>query len=141
MERVVVDTNVLVAALLRRSGTNRAVIRACLEGKAVPLFGQALISEYEDVISRDELFRKCSLTRKERWELVAAMASAGEWVQVYYSWTPNLSDEADNHLIELAVAGGAGMIVTNNRRDFVQAELRFPGIRVVSPGEMLRSLR
>ncbi len=42
-------------------------------------------------------------------------------------WRPNLKGESDNQLIELAVAGGASKIVTANIRDFVRAELPFPG--------------
>ena len=38
----------------------------------------------------------------------------GRWVVVYYGWCPNLPDEADNHLIELALAGGPATIVTHN---------------------------
>jgi hypothetical protein len=47
-------------------------------------------------------------------------------VKVYYLWRPNLPDEADNHLIELALAGGADTIVTNNLRDVSRGELTFP---------------
>jgi predicted nucleic acid-binding protein len=42
--RVVVDTNVFIAALISPTGANRGVIRACLLGKAVPLMGAALSS-------------------------------------------------------------------------------------------------
>ena len=56
---------------------------------------------------------------------------------VYYLWRPNLPDEADNHVVELAVAGGAEAVVTHNTRDFERAELHFPGLRVVTPGEMI----
>jgi predicted nucleic acid-binding protein len=52
-------------------------------------------------------------------------------------WRPNLPDEADNHVVELAVAGGAEAIVTHNKRDFARAELHFPGLRVASPGELI----
>lgn len=52
-------------------------------------------------------------------------------------WRPNLPDEADNHVVELAVAGGAEAIVTHNTRDFARTELRFPGLRVVTPGELI----
>ena len=42
----------------------------------------------------------------ERQSVLAALALRGLWVTVYYGWRPNLSDEGDNHLIELALAGG-----------------------------------
>jgi len=39
------------------------------------------------------------------------------WTEVFFLWRPNLRDEADNCIIETAVAGGARMIVTRNVRD------------------------
>lgn len=69
-----------------------------------------------------------------------AFLSVCDWIQVYYLWRPNLRDEGDNHLIELAVAGGAAMIVTNNVRDFQRPELRFPSIRVVAPEAFRKEL-
>ena len=138
--RAVIDTNVLTGALLGRGGYNRQVLRACLSGRWKPLMGQALFLECEEVLSRRELFRRSPLSRRERQELFAAFLSVCEWVQVYFSWRPNLPDEADNHVIELAVAGGANMIVTNNVRDFRGAELRFPGLRIAAPREALEEL-
>lgn len=61
-----------------------------------------------------------------------------EWTHVYFGGRPNLPDEADNHLIELAVAGRAGYVVTRNLRGFTRAELAFPGLRGVSPEDFLR---
>jgi hypothetical protein len=59
-------------------------------------------------------------------------------VDVYFGWRPNLPDGGDDHLIELAVAGGAGFIVTNNVVDLSEGELRFPEIRVVRPLEFMK---
>lgn len=50
--------------------------------------------------------------------LLNAFVSVSEWVEIYYSWRPNLRDEGDNHLIQLAVARNARIVVTNNIRDF-----------------------
>ena len=138
LRRTVIDTNVLAGALLTRAGHNRQVIRACLEGKWRPLMGQALFMEYEDVLGRKPLFRTCPLSERERHEFFAAFLSVCEWVEIYFSWRPNLPDEGDNHIVEVAVAGGAEMIVTNNVRDFRRAQLRFPGLRTVSPREFLK---
>jgi len=140
VKRIVVDTNVLAAAMLSPLGENRDVLRGCLERRARPIVGQALIGEYEDVLARTALFSGCPLTAVERNQLLNAFLSVSEWVKVYYSWRPNLRDEADNHLIELAVAGGADMIVSNNVRHLTAGELRFPEIRILRSKEFLQQL-
>jgi predicted nucleic acid-binding protein len=55
-------------------------------------------------------------------------------------WRPNLKDESDNHLIELAVAGDADVVVTRNLRDLRGAELRFEPLRILSPEDFLKEL-
>ena len=53
-------------------------------------------------------------------------------------WRPNIVDEGDNFLIELALAGNAAHIVTNNIGDLQNAELNFPGLTIVKPEKLLR---
>ncbi len=67
-----------------------------------------------------------------------AFFAVSQWTEMYYLWRPNLRDEGDNHVIELAVAGNAEAIVTRNRRDFERAELRFPQVRIVTPAQCLK---
>lgn len=102
--------------------------------------GAKLFLECESVLVRPELFRRCPLSPAERQEFFAGFAAACDWVPVYYLWRPNLPDEGDNHFLELAVAGGAGSIVTQNIRNFRRAELRFPGIAVLTPEEFLQTV-
>jgi len=52
----------------------------------------------------------------------------------------HLPDEADKHLIELALAGSAEIIVTNNLADLRNGELRFPGLKILSPNQFLTAL-
>ncbi len=103
--------------------------------------GLKLFLEYEDVMQRDDPFAASPLSSAERRRLFAAFAHVSEWVKVYFLWRPNLPDEADNHVLELAVAGGASSIVTQNVRDFERSELRFPNVRVLRPGEFLKVMR
>ena len=63
---------------------------------------------------------------------------ACQWSRVYFGWRPNLPDEADNHLIELAVAGGAQFVVTRNLRHVARMELKFPGLHVVNPVTLMK---
>ena len=102
--------------------------------------GAALLAEYEDVLARVDLFETSRLNAVERDELLDIFLARCEWVRVYYLWRPNLRDEADNHLVELAVAGGADCIVTRNTRDLQTMELRFPGLRVQTPEHFLEEL-
>jgi predicted nucleic acid-binding protein len=80
-------------------------------------------------------------TAQEREQVLMALAAAGDWVNIYYNWHPNLRDEGDNHLIELAVAGTAIAIVTHNVRDLRHGELRWPDLKVLTPAECLETLK
>jgi putative PIN family toxin of toxin-antitoxin system len=135
--RVVVDTNVYISALTSPTGSNRKVLRACLSGKVQPLMGISLFHEYESLSARPEILARCPLPAPDRDVLLDAFLSRCEWVSVYFLWRPNLRDEGDNHLIELGVAGGAAVIVTNNVRDLKSGELAFPDLKILKPAELL----
>jgi len=102
--------------------------------------GAALFTEYESLLGREAVFAKCRLNPGQREALLNAFLSVCRWTTIYYGWRPNLRDEGDNHLIELAVAGSASAVVTKNTRDFRSAELHFPGLRILLPEEILREI-
>jgi putative PIN family toxin of toxin-antitoxin system len=133
---IVVDTNVFIGACLGQ-GAAAGVIDQCLTGRFVPLMGAALLAEYEDVLGRAALFQTSRLNTNERQELLDIFLAQCRWTRIYYGWRPNLRDEGDNHLVELAVAGGASAIVTRNMRDLRSMELKFPGLAVLTPTELL----
>lgn len=137
--RIVVDTSVFISALIGPSGPSREVIRLCLSRHYQPILGNALFSEYESVVFRSDIFDQCSLTEEEILDLFQAFLKVSKWVNIYFLWRPNLRDEADNHLIELALAGGASSIVTNNLKDFQNAELLFPKLSILKPEVMIRN--
>lgn len=139
--QVVLDTNIIVGAMLRDGGASRAVLRLCLQGEVQPIIGVALFAEMEDVLSREDLFRNSKLTAAERQDLFAAFLSVTQWVPIYYTWRPNLRDEADNHVVDLAVAGNADCIVTQNERDFAKMELQFPQLKLATAAEFMKLWR
>ena len=139
--RIIVDTNVIVAALTSATGANRDVLRCCLAGLAKPLIGNAVFHEYESLVARPSVNSRCPLSPKERDELIDAFLGTCTWVRITFRWRPKLRDESDNHLVELAVAGGALAIVTNNVRDLRSGELIFPEIGVLTPAAFLKTLR
>ncbi len=104
-----------------------------------PLFSNALWLEYEDVLGRPVWTYQT--TSEERRNILASLADAGQWIKIYYGWRPNLPDEGDNHLIELAVAGGAEAVVTHNIRDLIGGEMRWEGLRILTPSKCLERLK
>ncbi|ESQ16404.1 MAG TPA: PIN domain-containing protein [Chromatiaceae bacterium] len=136
----VIDTNVFVGACLGARASNE-VIAGCLRGEIVPLMGTALLAEYEDVLGRDVLFERSRLDSAERDELLDIFLARCRWTRIYYGWRPNVPNEGDNHLVELAVAGGAEVIVTRNLRDLERMDLRFPALKLMTPEDLLREVR
>lgn len=133
---VVIDTNVFVAGLRSAAGASRLLLRRAFAGDFQPLFGNALWLEYQDLLGR--AVWGALTTPAERVQVLAALARQGRWVTVYYGWRPNLPDEADNHLIELALAGGAAAIVTHNLRDVRGGELKLGNLQVLTPAQCIK---
>ena len=134
---IVIDTNILVGACMG-SPSATEVIASCLRKDHQPIMGTTLFSEYVDVIGREELFERCRLNSVERNELLDIFLSTCRWTEIYYGWRPNLRDEGDNHLIELAVAGRAECIVSRNIKDLVTGELLFHRIAILTPEQFLQ---
>ena len=137
-EKVVIDASVMISALIGKRGASREVIRRCLTGEYLPLISNPLFQEFEDVSSRKRVKELCPLGGKEVRDLLNAFYSVCSWVPIYYLWRPNLKDEDDNFLIELALAGNSRSIVTNNVKDLEAAELKFENLRVFTPQQILR---
>lgn len=136
--KIVVDTNVYIGALIgKESSAGRELLRQCLRGNYQPLMSNALFNEYLEVMNRGEIKAKCPLTAQEAQDLLADFMSVCQWVKIFYLWRPNLQDEADNHLVELAIAGNAKIIVTRNINDFQRSQLQFPQIKILKPEQVI----
>lgn len=138
MTVIVIDTNILVSALISSDGLSRELLKSCFKGTFKPLMSNALFQECEAITRRKEILQRCPLTEGEIQELLSAYYSVCQWTPIYYLWRPNLKDEGDNFLVELAVAGNAACIITKNSRDLKRSELHFPSLRVLTPEELLR---
>ena len=138
VEKIVVDTNILINVLIGdRDSASRMLFRKCFHGEYQPLMSNDLFSEYCDVINREKIVQLCPLDLETKTKLLSAFMSVCQWVKVYYLWRPNLIDEADNHLIELAIAGNASKIVTRNLKDFQRSQLKFPQLKFQTPEQLL----
>ena len=138
VKTIVIDTSVIISALIGEKGPSREALKKVLLSKYKPLISNALFQKYEAVSNREQIRSICPLSNNEMTELLNAFYSICNWVPIYYLWRPNIADEADNFLIELALAGNASHIVTNNIHDLKNAELKFPSLEILTPEVLLR---
>ena len=138
--RYLLDTNVLVAALRSRNGASNAIVRRVLLGDLPLVVHQKLVYEYRDVLSRPDILAHTGLAGPDIEVVLAHLVASAPEVAVRYLWRPNLQDEGDNFIVEIAIAAWPCTIVTHNIKDFVRAELRFPQVALRTPGQLLQSL-
>lgn len=140
--KVVLDTNIIVSALMSPDNACREVLRMAFDGRLRPLIGNALYAEYESVLARDYLFQGCPFDADKRNMFLDDVLSVCSWVEIHYLWRPNLRDEGDNHVLELALSGGAEVVITQNLKDFRAGDLQMMNnIRFLHPRECLALVR
>lgn len=127
--RVVLDTNIVVAALRSRQGASAAVVLRAGLGEFEFCLSVALFLEYEGAVKRPTSGVKIPIAAID--DILDHLAAVGRHQEIFFLWRPTLPDPGDDHVLEVAVAGQCDAIVTYNRRAFGGAE-RF-GIRVLSP--------
>jgi len=138
--RLVLDTDVIVAAMRGPTGASAALLVLLLGGQSVMLLSVALALEYETTCLSAEHRLAAGASENDVRNLIDALIEAAEPVEVHYQWRPQLNDAGDEMVLEAAVNGQADAIVTFNRRDYGIGPSRF-GIEVLSPADALRRIR
>ena len=100
-----------------------------------------LLAQYWDVLTRPEHRARLIYTPAQIERILAALVGVAEEVTVRFLWRPNLLDEGDNFVVEIAVAAQPCTIVIHNVRDFHTSELRFPTVFVKRPQELVQQGR
>jgi putative PIN family toxin of toxin-antitoxin system len=129
--KIVIDTNVIIAALKSSRGASNKLFHLFGAQKFIHSISVALVLEYEDVINR--LFPDFS--KKKINDLLDYICANSLNARIYYLWRPHLKDPGDDMILELAVASSSEFIVTYNLKDFKGA--KHFNIKVVTPKELL----
>jgi putative PIN family toxin of toxin-antitoxin system len=135
--KVILDTDVVLAAVLSERGASRQVLLRVVEGALSAVVSVPLMLEYEAVLKRPQHLRASGLTVDDVEIILDQLAGSMQPVDLYFLWRPQLRDAADDMVLETAVNGGADGILTFNTGDFGTAPSRF-GITVIRPGDLLR---
>jgi len=135
--RVVIDTNVLVAAMRSKTGASKKLITLLPSDSFEPAMSVALYLEYLDVMTREGNIPP-GLTDEEMVQFVREILSYSHKQGIYFKWRPALKDADDDFVLELAIASQSEYIITFNEKDFRNIELF--GIEAISPSSFLKLL-
>ena len=135
--RAVVDTNVLVRALIKPQGSVGPVLLRLRRGDYVLLYSQPLLEELVDVLNRPRIRQKYRLTDQDIETVFGLVLLRGEAI-VPQRRIAACRDPRDDKFLEVAVEGIADVIVSGDEDLLVLHP--FAGIPVVSPGAFLSML-
>jgi len=135
--RAVVDTNILVRALIRPRGSVGPVLQRLRQGHYTLLYTQSSLEELVDVLSRPRIREKYGVTEDDVKTIVALVLLRGKAMTVSQPLAV-CRDPKDDKFLEAAVAGKADIIVSGDEDLLVLDP--FEGIPIVSPAEFLRCL-
>ncbi len=135
--RVVLDTNVLVAASRSRLGASFALVRSIPAPEFQPCLSVGLYAEWQEVLTRPENLPP-GQTAEDALGFVRYLASQSHLQEIHFLWRPFLADADDDMVLELAFAAACGYIITHNVKDFRGAEQL--GVTALSPRDFLKAI-
>jgi putative PIN family toxin of toxin-antitoxin system len=137
--RLVLDTDVMVAAIRSDTGASRRLLVAVLHRQCTLALSVPLAIEYEAVMTRAEHLAASGLTVADVGTLLDALVLVADPVRLAFLWRPRLRDPDDDMVLEAAINGQADRLVTFNLRHFAKAGAEF-GITTCVPGVALAAL-
>ena len=128
----VIDTNVLVSALLSSDGKSNPliVLQSVLVGNIIPVFNEEILSEYAEVLSRD----KFHLQKQDIDYVINHIRRSGLGVDRTKTIDEVFPDPKDIVFYEVALSKESAYLVTGNIKHFPQKPF------VVTPAEMVEIL-
>src|SRR5271157_4333374 len=115
---VVLDTNVLVSALINPTGVPATILSLLLNGRLTVLYDNRILGEYREVLSRPKFHFKKSLIL----QLLDYIRQDGEFIAVEPLRLTSVS-EGDRMFCEVAKTGKSAYMVTGNKRHFPNEDI------------------
>ena len=120
--RIVIDTNVVVSALLSTFGPPAQIVELISRGDITIVVDDRIVSEYSDVLTRPEL-------NLDAWDVEEFLSLAEDAEHILGAPLPlELPDPDDAAFLEIAVAGAVDALVTGNEKHF-----KVPGGKLAVP--------
>ena len=132
--KVVVDTNILVSSISKKSSL-RWVFNAFINEKFTLCVTTEILAEYEEILQRFFGNELASIVLQ-----IIENAVNVEFVTTYYAWMLIKSDPDDNKFVDCAIAANAKYIISNDKHFKALNEVEFPQMEVIGIGEFLKTI-
>ena len=132
--RVILDTNVILAALRSQFGASHRLLLTIGHPRWLSVVTPALMYEYEDVARRPG--NVPGLTPQQITHVLDRVYQLSQRQPVWFSWRPLSTDPGDDAILEAAIAGNCDYVVSFNERHLRPAA-EF-GIQVIKPVALLK---
>ena len=128
MERVVLDTNVLLVSISSKSKLHW-IFQSLLNGEYVLCLTTDILTEYAEVIERE----MGSLASENALGVIENLPNVA-YITAYYKFGL-LKDEDDNKFVDCAIAGNASFIVSHDKDFNILQKIDFPKVSVIDTGQ------
>jgi len=138
MIKLVLDTNVLVSAILNPRGKPAFILKLALKGAVGLVISQAIIKETHKVLHYPKLIKllkKNGVTAKEVEAFIDNLDRIAEITKGELVLDVIKADPTDNIILACAVEGGADFIISGDSHLLTLAN--FEGIDIVEPATLL----
>ncbi len=141
--RAVLDASVILAAVWTKNprSASRVVLEAAAAGAYQVVITDEIEAEYREVLARGKLRRGApAAVHRIAGNLMEALVGVAERVEPAADTRVVEKDPKDDKYLAAALGGGAGYVVTLDRRHML-ALGAYEGVRFVAPGDFLAVLR
>lgn len=142
MQKIVVDTNVFMSALISQSGASYALVSWLFDKEEnINAISVPLALEMKDVLLRAQ--NRELYPQFDDNDLVGYLndiCAISHHITINYLWRPFLRDFKDDKVLETAFNASADTIITHNVKDFKNVEDSFK-IRVITPRQAIKEIK
>ena|SRR6266540_3635853 len=137
MQKVVLDTNVIVSSLIGTSYPKQIIFDFVLNKKLIVCISTEIFSEYIEVLNREKFLKypefvaKADIVTSKLYDLAIKLTP--------FFKLNIVNDESDNKFIELAVFANADFLITGNTHHFKMD--KYENVKIVTPEVFVKQFK
>ena len=139
LPRLVVDTNVIISAIISIEGIPAQILKAIRKNQAVLLVSDAIVQEYLEVLEYPKIQKYKKLDAEHVRDLSSFLLTLTERVELLTEIKKS-PDPDDDKFLSTAISGKADLLITGDKEDLLALK-EIDGIPIVSAREALKLLK